>query len=141
MRRRQKVFKPSPNPKNGPLGPQKVKNDPKIQSKSNVRIERNKENESCSTTWEDPKTVFEPYPNPKNSSLGPQKVKNDSKIKSKSNVKMNKARELKFSYENFRSYSVARSFFIWRASRLHKNMAEYCWALLVGLTCNLTIDK
>ena len=44
------LLKPTPNPKNSPLGPQKVKNDPKIESKSNVRIERNKENESCSTT-------------------------------------------------------------------------------------------
>ena len=44
------VFEPYPNPKNSPLGPQKVKNDPKIKSKSNVRIERNKENESYSTT-------------------------------------------------------------------------------------------
>ena len=32
------VFESYPNPKNGPLGPQKVKNDPKIKSKSNVRI-------------------------------------------------------------------------------------------------------
>ena len=43
-------FNPSPTPKIARLGPQKVKNDPKIKSKSNVRIERNKENESCSTT-------------------------------------------------------------------------------------------
>ena len=33
-----KVLEPYPNPKNSPLGPQKVKNDPKIKSKSNVRI-------------------------------------------------------------------------------------------------------
>ena len=65
---------------NSQLGPQKVKNDPKIKSKSNVRIEGNIENESCSTTWEDPKTVFGPYNNPKKSPLGPQKVKNDPKI-------------------------------------------------------------
>ena len=32
------VFEPYRNPKNSPLGPQKVKNDPKIKSKSNVRI-------------------------------------------------------------------------------------------------------
>ena len=54
-------------------------------SKSNVRIERNKEIESCSTTLVDPKTIFEP--NPKNSPLEPQNVKNDPKIKSKSNVR------------------------------------------------------
>ena len=34
-------FDPYSNPKNSPLGPQKVKNDPKIKSKSNVRIEAN----------------------------------------------------------------------------------------------------
>ena len=44
------VFEPYPNPKNSPLGPQKVKNDPKIKPKLNIRIERNKEIESCSTT-------------------------------------------------------------------------------------------
>ena len=32
------VFEPYPNPKDRPLGLQKVKNDPKIKSKSNVRI-------------------------------------------------------------------------------------------------------
>ena len=52
-------FEPYPDPKNSPLGPQKVKDDPKIKSKSNVRIEGNTENEGCSTTWVDPKTVFE----------------------------------------------------------------------------------
>ena len=43
-------FEPYPDPKNSPLGPQKVKNEPKIKVKSNVRIEGNIENESCSTT-------------------------------------------------------------------------------------------
>ena len=33
------IVEPYPNPKNSPLGPQKVKNDPNIKSKSNVRIE------------------------------------------------------------------------------------------------------
>ena len=37
-------------PKNSPLGPQKAKTDPQIKSKSNVRFERNIENERCSTT-------------------------------------------------------------------------------------------
>ena len=36
-----KMFEHFPNPKNSPLGPQKVKNDPKIKSKANVRIGRN----------------------------------------------------------------------------------------------------
>ena len=50
--------------KSSPLGSQKVKNGPKIKSKSNVRIERNIENESCSTTLVDLKTVFKHFPNP-----------------------------------------------------------------------------
>ena len=33
-----------------PLGPQQVKNDPKIKSKSKVRIEENIENKSYSTS-------------------------------------------------------------------------------------------
>ena len=50
MSRPETVVKPYLNPKNSPLGPQKFKNDPKTKSKSKVRIERNIENESCSTT-------------------------------------------------------------------------------------------
>ena len=59
----------------------KGKNDPKIKSKLYVRIYRNIENGSCSTTWVDPKTVFDPFPDPKNSPTGPQKVKKYPKIK------------------------------------------------------------
>ena len=40
----------------------------------------NIENESCSTTWGDPKSVYEPYANPKNSPLGPQKLKMTPKL-------------------------------------------------------------
>ena len=43
------VVEPYSNPKNSPLGPKKVKNDPKIKSTSKVKIKRNLENESCST--------------------------------------------------------------------------------------------
>jgi len=43
------VFEPYPNPNNSLLGHQKVKNNPKFKSKSNIRIERNIENESFST--------------------------------------------------------------------------------------------
>ena len=39
------VVQPYPNPKNSPLGPQKIKNYPNIESKSNVRIEGSIENE------------------------------------------------------------------------------------------------
>ena len=84
------MFGPFPNPNKSPLGPQKVKNDPKIKSKSNVRIYGNIENESCLTTWVDHKTVFGPFPNPKNSLLGAQKVKNDPEIESKPNVRIEK---------------------------------------------------
>ena len=83
MSRTQNSVLTLPQPKNSLLGPQKVKNDPKIKSKSNVKIDDNIENESCATTWVDPKKPFEHFPNPKNSPLGPQKVKNDPKIKSK----------------------------------------------------------
>ena len=63
-------------PKKNPLGPKTVKNDPKIKSKSKVRIERTIDKKNCSTTWVEPETVFEPYLDPKNSPLRPQKVKN-----------------------------------------------------------------
>ena len=65
MSRPQKSFSTLPDPKNSPLGPRKVKNDPKIQSKSKVRNEGSIESKSCSTTLVDPKTVLEPYSNPK----------------------------------------------------------------------------
>ena len=38
---------------------------PKINSKSNVRIEGKVENKSCSTKSVEPKPVFQPYPDPK----------------------------------------------------------------------------
>ena len=41
------VFEPYPNPKNSPLGPQIVKIDPKIMSKSKVRIEESMEIKRC----------------------------------------------------------------------------------------------
>ena len=60
MRGPQNSCRTLPQPKNSPLGnpnlndsplrPQKIKNDPKTKSKSNVRIEGNIENEKCSTT-------------------------------------------------------------------------------------------
>jgi len=81
MSRHQNSVWTLPQPQKLPVNPQKVNIDPKIKSKVNVRIERNKENESRSTTWVDPKTVVEPYPSPKNAPLGPQKFKNDPKIK------------------------------------------------------------
>ena len=90
MSRPQNSFEPFPNPKNSLLGPQKVKNYPKIKSRSNVRIEKNKEDESCSTAWLDPKTVDEPYSNPKNSPLGPQKVKTTPTL---NQIKMSKLKK------------------------------------------------
>ena len=42
------LLNPMPTTKIARQGPKKVKNYPKIMSKSNVRIERNKEDESCS---------------------------------------------------------------------------------------------
>ena len=48
------VLEPYHDPKNSPLEPQKVKNDPKIKSKSDIRIEKYIENKSCSTTVVEP---------------------------------------------------------------------------------------
>ena len=42
--------KPHIEPKNSPLGSQKFKDNPKIKSKSKVRIEGNIENEGCLAT-------------------------------------------------------------------------------------------
>ena len=88
MSRPQNSFELFLNPKNSPLGPQKVKNDHNFKPKSRVKINETLENNRCLTTWVQHKKVFEPYPIPKNSPLGPQKVKNDPKIKSKSNVRI-----------------------------------------------------
>ena len=49
MSRPQNGSQTFPQPQNSPLGPQKVKNDHKLESKSNVRIGGNIENECCST--------------------------------------------------------------------------------------------
>ena len=76
--RPQNIFKnrtPYPDPKNSPVGPQKVKNDPRTKSKSKVTIEENIENEKFFTTLVDPKTFFEPYPDLKKSSIDPKKQK------------------------------------------------------------------
>ena len=86
MRGPQNSCRTLPQPKNSPLGPQILKKDPKIKSKSKVRIEGTIENESCSTTCVDPKTVVDPYSDHKTSPLGPQKDKNDPNIKFNSNV-------------------------------------------------------
>ena len=40
--KKMKVFQPYPDHEYSPLGPQKLKNEPKLKLKSNVRIERNK---------------------------------------------------------------------------------------------------
>ena len=49
MSRPKKSFEPYSDHKNCPLGSQKVKSDPKIR-KTNIRIDENIQNESCSTT-------------------------------------------------------------------------------------------
>ena len=73
------------------LGPKNVKNDPKINSISKVRIEGTIENKSCSTTWVDPKVVFEPNYDPKNSPLS----KNDPKTKSNQKSELKKTYKIK----------------------------------------------
>ena len=83
MNRPKNSFEPYRSPKNSPLGPQKVKNDPKIRSKSNVIIEGNIEIESCSTTRVEPKTVVELYSDPQTSPLLPKQDKNDPQNEAK----------------------------------------------------------
>ena len=60
MRRPQKFFEPYTDPKNSAKGPKKSKTDPKIKSKSKVRIKETIENRSCSSTTLEPKPLFEP---------------------------------------------------------------------------------
>ena len=93
IRRPSKQFLNHTQPPKRPIMAPKSQKWPQNKSKSNVRIEGNIENESCSITWVDSKTVFEPFPNPKKSPLGPQKVKSDPKIKSKSNVRIKRNKE------------------------------------------------
>ena len=54
----QNSFEPHIEPKNSPLGPQKVKDNHKIKSKLKVKNEENIEIKSYSTTVLEPKTVF-----------------------------------------------------------------------------------
>ena len=65
-----------------------------LRSKLKVRIEGDIENESCSSTWVDPKIDFKPFPDPKNSPFGLQKFKKDPKIKSKWKVRIEENIEL-----------------------------------------------
>ena len=46
-------------PKNNPLDPPKAKNNPKIRSKSKVRIEESIENKSCSAIQIEPKNILQ----------------------------------------------------------------------------------
>ena len=62
MSRPQNSFRTQPQPQKLPIRAPKSQNNPKIKSKSNVRIEGNIENESCSSIWVYPRTVFEPFP-------------------------------------------------------------------------------
>ena len=80
MSRPQNIFWTLSRPQKQLIRAPKSKTDPKIKSKSKVRIEGTIENKSSSTTWVDPKTFFEHYPDPKNSPLGTQKVKLTSKL-------------------------------------------------------------
>ena len=80
MSRPQNSCEPYSDHKISPLGPQKDKNGPKIKSNSNITIQGIIRNESCSTTWVDPKIIFEPHIEPKNSPIRPRKVKNDPKL-------------------------------------------------------------
>ena len=62
MSRPHNSFQTLPQPQKQAIRAQKSKNNPKIKSKSKVRIEGTIENKSCSAIQIDPKNVFEPYP-------------------------------------------------------------------------------
>ena len=83
MSRPQNSFWIFSQPPISPIGPQKVKNDPKMKSNSKVGFEEILENEKSSTTWVDHKIVFQPYTDSKNSPLEARNSKKDSQIKSK----------------------------------------------------------
>ena len=70
---------PPPTPKK-PITASKVENDPKIKSKSKVWIEENIDNQSCSTTWSDPKTALNPNLTAKIARCDPQKNKMTKKL-------------------------------------------------------------
>ena len=90
MSRPQNSFRTIPKPLKQPIRAQKVKHDPNIKSKSNARVEGNIENESCSTTWVDPKTFVKPYSNPQSSPLQPHKTKMTQKL---SQIQMSEFKE------------------------------------------------
>ena len=90
MSRSKNSLQTLPQPQKLPIRAQKVKNDPNIKSKSNDRAEGNIENESCSTTWVDPKTVVKSYSNPQTSPIGPHKTKMPPKL---SQIQMSEFRE------------------------------------------------
>ena len=77
------MYEPLPNPKNSPLGPQKVKNDPKINQN---QISELKETKKMEVVQLHENTL--PYPIPQNIQLGLQKAKSDPKIMSKSKVRI-----------------------------------------------------
>ena len=64
MSRPQNISEPYSDPQTSPFGHQKDKNDPKVKSNSNVRVQEIIEYKSCSTIWVEPKTVYEPHIEP-----------------------------------------------------------------------------
>ena len=65
MSRPKNSFEPYSDPKNSQLGPQKVENDPKIKSKSKVRIEENLKIKDVHLHKYNPKQFLNPTLTPK----------------------------------------------------------------------------
>ena len=86
MRGPQNICRTLPQPKISPLGPQKVKNYPKIKQKQISEFTETYIMRIVQLYEQTPKQFLNPTPNPKNSPRGPPKVKNNPKIKSKSKV-------------------------------------------------------
>ena len=100
----------------------------KIKSNSNVRFQGIIENESCSTTWVNPKTVFEPHIELENSPLDLKKSETNPKLS------QNQVSELKET-ENKKCCTIwvdAKTIWTWPTTRnslffCHKKPKKLHW--------------
>ena len=82
------VFQLYNDSKNNPLGPQKVKNNPKIKSKEKVRIEGTIEKKVVQLHEWTPYLIPGTIPRPQICLLGQQKVKNNLKLSQNQNSEL-----------------------------------------------------
>ena len=84
----QNIFEPYLDPQICPLGPQKVKNNPKIKSKEKVRIEGTIEKKVVQLHEWTPYLIPGTIPRPQICLLGQQKVKNNLKLSQNQNSEL-----------------------------------------------------